>query len=488
MTWRYIARRATTGDFLDYDVPFIGDALPTFKLSAVGSMSGTVTPDTGALRASDGDLLLQEWGTLLYAESVDDETGVGEIKWGGIVTTTTYNGPDWTIEVANISTFPHGLPFLDNYIGEVVDPADVVRMIWAHLQGFRSSALGVTVVGSTKQTVGTRSTSIANAALKDYTAATKAYELKRDELAQRRAATTAARKVYSARVATRTAANAELTAANKTKPKDTGRIARATAAVAAAKVDAAAQEAAVKAKDALADAYAPQVAASKKAKDAAYALKVKTAQAARDDGGAYLLQWWEAPDCGDAIDSLADETPFDWTERSYWDGDDIKTEIRIWYPRAGRRRNDLAFVMGENITEVVQAGTNGDTYVNGVIGIGAGEGKGSLRRSTAIDDGRLRRVLVHTAKDVKKAATLDARIRKQLDAHVKTLTVDSITVQDHEHARIGSWALGDDILVDFDVPWLGRQQIWHRITAWSPVNDDKATLTLARSDSFIYGG
>lgn len=206
--------------------------------------------------------------------------------------------------------------------------------------------------------------------------------------------------------------------------------------------------------------------------------------------GPYELNWWEAPDIGREVDNLAKQTPFDWVERHRWNEDktDVIHEIEIGYPRLGRYRDDLAFEQNRNIIEVITPDLNGDDYANEVVGIGAGEGKKALRRSTAIRDGRLRRVYVREDKSVSKAARMDALIRDDLTARRQLLQIDKIVIRDHEAAPFGSFQLGDDITVKANLPHLGRKTLKCRIVSWEQLSKDRAALTLARSDSFVYGG
>jgi len=359
--WRFIAQRALTGEFLDLELPLALSSLK-WDLSGPGSLVGTVAPDTGALRAPDGRLLLEEWGTLVYAEAD------GEIRWGGIVISSGFQGPEWTIEAAGFTTYPHGLPFLDTLSEVGADPADVVRKLWQHVQAHPDGNLGVQVVGSTGARLGT--------------------------------------------------------------PKVDG----------------------------------------------------------DNTSGPYELLWWDAPDVGQEIDSLAQEASFDYVEEHAWDGDEISHTVRIGYPRLGRFRDDLAFVQGDNVSNVVAPTIDGDDFANEVVGLGAGEGRAALRRSTAVRDGRLRRARVYSGKDVTSAARLDALIRDELQRRRDTLTIDSVEVTDHPNAPIGSWAVGDDVLIQAELPWLGDVELRCRITAWELLSDSRARLTLARSSSFTYGG
>jgi hypothetical protein len=352
---RYIAQRALSRRFLDYSVPLVTDG-GQHELSASGSLTGTISPDVGALRTSDGRPLLEEWGTLLHEETD------GVITWSGIVISSSWQGKDWTVECAGYPTYLNGTPFQGVITGAGLDPLDVVRRIWAEVQSHADSDLGVTVVGPTLSGV-----------------------------------------------------------------------------------------------------------------------KLGTTE------DPYDLVWWNTPDAGREITQLAGDAPFDFITRSRWDGDDIRHEFVVGYPRLGKRRHDLTFLQGVNITANLTPSVGGDDFANAVVGLGAGEGKGAVRRATAVSDGRLRRTRVLSQKAVTQTSRLDAMIRDELQRRQAAMTIESIQVVDHPNALIGSWDIGDDILVTGTIPWLGEIELWHRIVGWAPAGPHRGVLKLAPSDSFTYG-
>lgn len=480
-TWRYIAQRATTGDFLEFEVPFVERSELSWAMSAAGYLKGSIPAAAGLAIAQDGRPLLEEWNTLLYAEAD------GQIRWGGIVITSESNGDTWTVEAATFATYPNGMPYLGEYRGVQVDPADVVREIWANLQRYDRGDLGVTVTGSTSQRLGSTSESKFNDADAAYKAAQVTYVAERDKYTDLRNYATGRGKVRTAQSAAKSAASAALTAAKKT--KDPAQIASAqsyyndrVALYNQAVAD-------YKAADAAADAQATVRDAAKTAQDKAKTARDDAKKVMDDDGGAYKMLWWESPDAGQKITSLAQETPFDYTETHSWNSGKtaISHQINVQYPRAGRRRDDLAFIQGDNVITVPVPTSNGDSYANTIFALGAGEGRTIKHTTTAINDGRLRRVDVLSSKDTKTEASLQAQARDALGKALASLTIGQIEVRDHPNAPIGSWALGDDILVQADIPFLGRIALWHRITSWSLTTDSTATIKLARSDSFTYG-
>jgi hypothetical protein len=117
--WRFIAARALPEVILDWDVPFTLSANPQRDLSGPGNMTGTIDPEWARLRAADGEPVLQEWGTKIFLEDA------GRIRWGGIVTKLSYDGPKVTAVCEGFSCYPHGIPFESHMIsGPLITPKD----------------------------------------------------------------------------------------------------------------------------------------------------------------------------------------------------------------------------------------------------------------------------------------------------------------------------------------------------------------------------
>lgn len=403
-SWRYIVQRATTGEFLDWDLPLNRDTL-SWSLSGAGALSGTVTPDVGSLRDRTGRLILEEWGSLIYAEAD------GEIRWGGIIASSAFTGEEWSVEAAGFTTYPHGIPYLGDFSRAQVDPVDAIRELWNHIQSQPDGNLGVKVLGGPTP--------------------------------------------------------ARLGALEKQVPSTRPRVAASTLSTEQAR-----------------DLTDSGWTIYNDPSGVKYFVDKPTTVAAVP----YELSFWEAPDCGSEIDTISKTMSLDFVERHTWDGDSITHAVEMSYPRAGRRREDLSFVQGDNIFSPVTFTGNGDDFANEVYGIGSGEGREIVHRDTAVRDGRLRRVAVYTDKSVADTARLDALIADELHYRDGKFVVTSVTVIDHPNAPIGSWQLGDDVLLQCDVPWLGHVDLWCRVTGWTLNDEHTATLTLDRSDSFRYGG
>src|SRR5687768_18271789 len=108
--WRYIAARVNgdgTEDFLDWEVPLI-DAEITDVLSGISSITGKIAPEIARLKNADGTPLFREWETALYAEHD------GEIRGGGILTNSGFNGATWDCEFSGFIGYWKDMPYTGN--------------------------------------------------------------------------------------------------------------------------------------------------------------------------------------------------------------------------------------------------------------------------------------------------------------------------------------------------------------------------------------
>lgn len=202
----------------------------------------------------------------------------------------------------------------------------------------------------------------------------------------------------------------------------------------------------------------------------------------RDDGSdPYQLVRWDATDCGEEIDNIAEHLGFDYEEKHSWaDRSSGKIDHHIVLAKnIGVKREDLAFVQGENITAVATPQSMGTSYCNDVFVIGKGTGaKTASVEVTAFDGKHVRRCQAVAHKGVGNVAQLRSKGRKVLTRHAERWVVPSIQVADHPNAPLGSWHLGDRILLNINVPWIGHSQAWHRIVADELSRDGTAVLTL----------
>lgn len=206
----------------------------------------------------------------------------------------------------------------------------------------------------------------------------------------------------------------------------------------------------------------------------------------------YKLNWWEHKDCGQEINNLAKQTPFDYRDISEWNTGhtDVIHRFEIGYPRLGHMRNDLRFAEGENIISSVPLTEIDGLYASEVEVLGAGQGRDMIRgRVGSPSETRLRRVAVVTDKSITTTDRATKRARDELKRRQADVSMKQITVSArHLNAQLGTFQCGDDIPVTGEFPWIGRTCIWHRITSytWKP-NSDSVQIDLKPSSSFRYG-
>ena len=149
--WRYIASRLNgdgTETFLSYDVPLSGGQTTT-ALSGPGGINGTITPEIAALQDEYGRPILEPWSTAIYAE-VD-----GQIRGGAILSGFEEKGPDLALDCVSFAGYPGGMPYTGRDSHTSIDPLDVVRNLWAHLQQAARGNIGMEIgEGSTQIRIG----------------------------------------------------------------------------------------------------------------------------------------------------------------------------------------------------------------------------------------------------------------------------------------------------------------------------------------------
>lgn len=489
--WKFLAQDARTREWLHTDLPLTVQSM-TWVLSGAGQFSASCTPDTGTLRTASGDLILRPWGTFIYAESD------GVIRWGGIVVDSdvTASRQSWRIDAAGFATYPNGISFAQNREWVQVDPVVPFGAIWSDVQSQHGgmSDLDLLVVADPTNVLVGYSGTVGDGSGRIYfgqVTAERWAELILDGWTQQSEGSSSwlnpPPRVFRSVLGDAAFQKLLDDEGYRAEEKPTG----------------------------AADNWVPSYADP----------PLVTVQA-----DPYVLRAYEVPDCGSKIDDLTRSTPFDWVERHWWvPSDDVidatqtdpdlvewllahgwyglpndGTEalyrpadapdrevahvIRVYWPRVGTRRTDLAFTQPDNLVDPVSPTMDGSDYANTVIGIGAGQGPTILRWTVGQDDGNLYREAVYTDKAITDSGLMDAQVRDELAWRQGQFDVTEVTVFDHPNAPIGSWQLGDDVFIRAYVPWFGDVNLWVRITGWEWVNEHTAKLTVTRSDSFRYGG
>jgi len=144
--WRYYALR-WTGTWVHRELP-LRDVSITHTLSGPGDLSASIEPTYADLVAEDGHLVLREWDTIILAEAA------GQLRGAGILVSTEITGDVLSLDCVGFSGYAAGMPLTASLTwggssagatGQGVDPAAVIRALWAHLQGQPDGNLGVVV-------------------------------------------------------------------------------------------------------------------------------------------------------------------------------------------------------------------------------------------------------------------------------------------------------------------------------------------------------
>lgn len=142
--WRYLATRLRgdgTETLIHPELP-LGKVSITDTLSGPQSIKGTLSPEMTHLIGADGEPVFDPWSTAIYAEKD------GIIRAGGILNEmlATTNGSQLDVHCVGFSGYLKDMPWMAaDYNGVQVDPLDVFRLIWSHVQSQTRGNLGVVV-------------------------------------------------------------------------------------------------------------------------------------------------------------------------------------------------------------------------------------------------------------------------------------------------------------------------------------------------------
>lgn len=202
------------------------------------------------------------------------------------------------------------------------------------------------------------------------------------------------------------------------------------------------------------------------------------------DEGPIRLNYWDTHDLAGFIDDLARRGHFDYAEETSWNADKtaLVHRLRLHYPEKGRRRNDLRFVIGENVHAIPDETLVEDGYAGYAMVLGAGEGREKVYSGVIGEPtGRIRRVHVEVDDTIKRKSDAVDRARRERAKRLGLREIRDVVVRDHPHAPIGSFQVGDEIRVMGKAGWADLDT-WVRITSMSisPESGDVAALTVGR--------
>jgi len=501
-----------TGAWLHRDVQGLASPSITWALNAADTFSCTLAPPRPDMMDSSGNALLLEWRDAIYLEEAD------EIKFGGIVTSSTMTGPVWSITATGFAGYANGTIYEGpNLTRTNIDALDAVRIIWGWIQsqpgGNIGLELGATKAGyligaqvppgavseiGRKANVGDTSIWVGNAGAftggESVSIAGYPYTLKS-------------------------------VAANAQTGKPTGQMfltsglnephnihdpvyqtspVRTTVSIAGKSGDSfiwLLDSTAFASGETITiggDMYTVnQIEIGQSSGLPSGRVTLTTNLRKAYGKGTQVVQvrtitpwqmlWYNSTDCGSEITSIQAEAIFDWREHHYWPDKTkgtIRHQLLFGVPRVGGRLTGLRFAEGENIVQAATVTRDGSKYANDVIGLGAGQGSAQIRtQAVNTGTGRLRRSFVYTDQTIYTTARLAVKATKVLNAMQNIDAVTQIVVKNHPNAPWGSFSPGDDIPVKLASGWRNTV-IWSRIVSMTQdPTTDLMTLALARSDS-----
>lgn len=195
--------------------------------------------------------------------------------------------------------------------------------------------------------------------------------------------------------------------------------------------------------------------------------------------GPIVYSYWDTTDIGKELDDLAKDN-FEYRVEHTLVNGVVKHFLRIGYPTVGRRRNDLRFVVGENLYVIPTISWDGNEFATDIQVLGAGEGRKMVHYlASNRSPGELRRIVAREYKNAKNMTQARNYGRKEIKRYATGRTITSVAITDHPNAPLGSYQVGDEIRLGFDGQWSKAQQdVWVKITS---LTIDAGTSTVVAS-------
>lgn len=208
--------------------------------------------------------------------------------------------------------------------------------------------------------------------------------------------------------------------------------------------------------------------------------KTKTADTTNPDeyqNGPYQLGWWKTPDLAKEFQDLRSYTPFDYRMVHTLEQDGTITHRMERATRIGARQDQLRFTVGENILEEPTLEADGTGYATSVLVLGAGEGEKRKKGGATTPDEQVRRAVVIEDTSLASDAACTRRAHAELVVRSGRISLSRLTVTNHPHAGLGTFGVGDEILVNTGVGQVDRVSFWVRILSIG-YNPEPDTMTL----------
>jgi hypothetical protein len=425
---RFIAQDVRTRRWLNWELPLV-DVEITWTLSGPTLLKARLKPESPTLR----ELGISAWSTWIHIEQGGNL--LGTVLWQP----TKIDGEEYSVEATGFSAYAQGMPFFGEDQFYEVDPADVIRRIWAHLQSYPDAQLGV---------------SLSNAMSGMQLGIPALQQVDEDGNPK----FDDGEEVKAPDPNSGIENQEDLKITHYTQDPETGNLT-------------------VWYNDGAIYVFHPIF----------------------DDPKPYVISWYSDTDCGQEMDNLCRTAKIEYREVTWWETEgDVsiipksRRLIDLTYPRLGRKRFELRCAQDENMLAAIplEEATGDKGYASQIMLRGVGEGRDAIRGYAGqADPHRVRRVATVVDQTITTLQGANAGAQDEMLRRRAAITVGQVILKDwHPNMPIGSFMVGDEILITGFVPWAGYIEFWHRIIAytWKPAQNTM-TLDVRRSEQFGYG-
>lgn len=215
------------------------------------------------------------------------------------------------------------------------------------------------------------------------------------------------------------------------------------------------------------------------------------------DGNIFNMNFWaefiratDKQDCGDHINKLSRDIPFDYVEKSAWNvgRTGVTKEIVLGYPKGGVDQDNLVFAQHENVIEFSPHLETEIDWASDAIVDGWWPGKQYSSTFANADTTRYRRTIYQDDAQINSNERAHVWARRKLSRRQTPAYWESIIVDmNHPNAPFGTYDVGDRIMVRGDMPLVGDVVQEHKIIAIA-VEELSGTcmLTLKAEGAFNY--
>lgn len=174
-------------------------------------------------------------------------------------------------------------------------------------------------------------------------------------------------------------------------------------------------------------------------------------------------------DCGDYINKLARDIPFDYWEESFWNATKtvVNKKIRLAYPAGGVDQTDLVFRAGENVIGATPKQETEVEWFSDITIKGFFPGKQYSSTLANADPDRYRRVMDETDLNIDSNERAAAWAKRKLSRRQFPDQFDSIIIDPyHPNAPFGSFDVGDIIRIVGPIHWVSDAvDVKHKVLA-----------------------